>query len=252
MADAMADRRIQGFDAACLAFGLLAAVGAAPLAEADSIRVMPTVALGGSRFGLELKLDDPASKEPNDAYVAIGHEKGLRGEASIEVGFTLDPSGLVAAHDGQSGRLSFLRLTGRPGQGGTGLVVFVEQTPENTWLIGAWSWDDPTNGFVLAGRAVLPFEPARGGVPPALLPRIEVEWATASEQAGRAHGQLRLLAVAADGERALLLENADLNNASQLVSYVQLGVLAADHAPGVFGRLLLDNFEVNRIAPPLP
>lgn len=252
MADARSGRRIQGLDTALLAFGLLAAAGALPLAEADSIRVMPTVALGGSRFGLELKLDDPASKAATDAYVAIGHEKGLQGEASLEVGFTLDPSGLVAARDGQAGRLSFLRLTGRPGQGGAELVVFVEQTPQNTWLIGAWSWDDLTDGFVLAGRAPLPFEPARGGAPPALLPRIEIEWATASEPAGRAHGYLRVLSVASDGERALLLENTDLNNASQLVNGVQLGVLAADHAPGVSGRLLLDNFEVNRTAPPPP
>ena len=61
-----------------------------------------------------------------------------------------------------------------------------------------------------------------------------------------------MLSVASDGERAVLLENADLDNARQLVSYVQLGVVAADHAPGVSGRLLLDNFEINRTAPPLP
>jgi len=58
--------------------------------------------------------------------------------------------------------------------------------------------------------------------------------------------------VAGDGERALLLENADLDNTRQLVDYVQLGVVAADRAPGVSGRLLLDDFEVNRTAPPLP
>jgi hypothetical protein len=252
MADARSDRRIQGLDAARLAFGILAAAGALPLAEANSIQVTPSAALGGSRFGLELKLDDLASHRAKDAYVAIGPEKGLRGESSLEVGFTLDPSGLVAARDGQSGTLSFLRLSRRRGWSGAGLVVFIEQAPQNTWLIGAWSWDDGTDGFVLAGRAPLPFEPVTAGAPAALLPRIEIEWATASEPAGRARGYLRVLSVASDGERALLLENADLDNARQLVSYVQLGVVAADHAPGVSGRLLLDDFEINRTAPPLP
>ena len=252
MADAKSDRRVQGLDTARLAFGILAAAGAVPLAEANSIQVMPSAALGGSRFGLELKLDDPASNRAKDAYVAIGHEKGLQGEASLEVGFTLDPSGLVPARDGRPGTLSFLRLGRRRGWSGTGLVVFIERTPQGTWLIGAWSRDDATGAFVLAGRAPLPLEPVTSGAPPALPPRIEIEWATASEPAGRAHGYLRLLSVAGDGERALLLENADLDNTRQLVDYVQLGVVAADRAPGVSGRLLLDDFEVNRTAPPLP
>lgn len=250
MADARSGSRVLRLDTACLALGLLAVAGAPPRAEANSVQVKPSAALDGSGFGLELKLDDPASQEAKDAYVAIGHEKGLQGEGSLVVGFTLDPRGLVAARNGQSGLLSFLRLATRRGRGGARLVVFVEQTPQNAWLIGAWSWDDPTRGFVLAGRAPLPF--ATGGAAPVLPPRIEVEWDAASEQAGRAHGSLRVLSVAPDGERALLLERTDLRNASQLVSYVQLGVLATEHAPGVSGRLLVDSFEVNRTAPPLP
>lgn len=252
MADAGSDRRIRGLDTVRLAFGILVVAGALPLAEANSIQVTPSAALGGSRFGLELKLDDPTSGRAKDAYVAIGHEKGLQGEASLEVGFTLDPGGLIAARNGQSGTLNFLRLGRRRGSSGAGLVVFIERTPQSTWLIGAWSWDDATNRFRLAGRAPLPFEPGAAGAPPVLLPRIEIEWAGASQQAGRGRGYLRVLSVASDGERALLLEDADLDNASQLVSYVQLGVVAADHAPGVSGRLLLDDFEVNRTAPPLP
>ena len=58
--------------------------------------------------------------------------------------------------------------------------------------------------------------------------------------------------MASDGDRALLLENIELNNASQRVGYVELGVRAADHAPGVSGGLFIDNVQINRTSPPLP
>ena len=250
MAGTRSVRRVPGLNTAGLAFGLLAAAGAPGLAEANSIRVTPSAALGGSRFGLELKLDDPASNKATDAYVAIGPEKGVRDEASLEVGLTLDPGGLVAAGRRKPGALSFMRLADTGGPGRPGLVVFLEQTPVKGWFIGAWSWDDATGRFVLAGRAPLRFETARGVAVAAIRPRVEVEWAAASELGGR--GYLRILSVAANGERALLLENTDLNNATQRVGYVELGVRAADHAPGVSGRLFLDNFEINRTSPPLP
>jgi hypothetical protein len=251
MAETSSVRRASVFRTAGLALGLLLTrTGLVPQAEANSIRVTPVAALDGSLFGLELRLDDPASKTPTDAYVAIGPEKGVRDESALEVGFTLDPSGLVAASHRRSGRLSFLRLAGGPGR--AGLVVFLEQTPLNAWFVGAWSWDDATGGFVLAGRAPFRFEDTRGVGLSALRPHLEVEWAAASEPAGRAQGYLRILSVASDGDRALLLENTELNNASQRVGYVELGVRAADHAPGVSGALFIDNFQVNRASPPLP
>jgi hypothetical protein len=58
--------------------------------------------------------------------------------------------------------------------------------------------------------------------------------------------------VASDGDRALLVENTELNNATQRIGYVELGVRAADHAPGVSGKLFIDNIQVNRTSPPLP
>jgi hypothetical protein len=252
MAGMRSVRRVPGLNTAGLAFGLLAAAGVPGLAEANSIRVTPAAALDGSRFGLELKLEDPAAREPTDAYVAIGPEKGVRDEASLEVGLTLDPGGLVAAGRRKPGALSFMRLADTGGPGRPGLVVFLEQAPVKGWFIGAWSWDDDAGRFVLAGRAPLRFETTRGVAVAAIRPRVEVEWAAASDLAGRARGYVRILSVAADGERALLLENTELNNAAQRVGHVELGVRAAEHAPGVSGRLLLDNFEINRTSPPLP
>lgn len=207
--------------------------------------VTPAAALDGSHFGLELRLDDPASGRRARAFVAIGPEKGVRNETTLEVGFTLDPRGLVVTSAGGPGRLSFLRL----GRGRAGLVVFLEQIPLNAWSIGAWSWDDATGRLVLAGQASLPFADPTGG--PTVPPRVEVEWAAASRAPARSRGYLRILSVAEGGERALLLENTGLDNASQRIGYVELGVRTADDAAGVSGRLLIDNVQLTRSSPPL-
>lgn len=243
MADVRSVKRVSVSRTGRLALGfLLTGAGLVPPAEANSIQVTPAAALDGSLFGLELRL--AAWSRPTDAYVAIGQEKGVWDETALALGFLLDPSGLVATCDGWPGRLSFLRLARSPG--GAGLVVFLEQDPQNAWFIGAWSWDDALRRFVLAGRAPLQVGPY------APRPQVEVEWAAASEPAGRERGYVRILSVESDGDRALLLENSDLNNARQRVGYVELGVRATDHAPGVSGRLLIDGFQLSRTWPPQP
>ncbi len=260
MAGRCSDTKVVMARAARLVVGLSAALATSgALAGADSIRVTPRAALDGSRFGLEVRIDSRAGGPTNDAYVAVGSEKGFRDETALEAGFTLDVSRLSLGRGaGASGVLPFLRFGALPGPGPATVLVFLEQTPAGSWLIGARTWDDDARAWVLAGRAPLPPGPPpvrflpvparREGV----APRLEIEWAAASVAAGSEAGHVRMLHVRPDGERVLLFEKTDLDNGSQVVNHVRVGVVADDRGAGASGRLCLDDFEVNRLSPSLP
>jgi len=76
--------------------------------------------------------------------------------------------------------------------------------------------------------------------------RVALEWNAASESAGRAQNSLRLARFDDHGQRSLLFERVDLDNASQRVNHLQLGVRAADPGPGLAGALGFDDVAVYR------
>jgi hypothetical protein len=240
--------------AARLAIGLvmtLAAQGAWAAGQAlardraDDIHVTARAALNG-RFGLEIRPGLRAGQPARDAFVAVGPEKGFSNETALEAGFTIDVGRLSLAQDrASSGVLPFLRM-GDP-TGPANVLVFLEETPSGSWLVGALTRDDPSGALVLAGQAPLPFQKLQGSGP--LPPRLELEWKASSADAPT--GCVRVTHVHPDGSRDLLFERTDLNNGSQVVNHVRLGVLAGDRAPGISGQLFLDDFDVNRLLPPL-
>lgn len=245
--------------------------GPAPV-RANSLTVGGGAAMGGTGFGLRVTLDDPAMTAPNDAWVSIGPDKGMLGETSILGGFLLDVSGLTVGPGG----LRFLRFYDQLGAGGERVVFFLEKVSSGSWQLGAWTWDDTMAQLVLAGQGALPGpcpppaapSTAPGGLSagssfacpetgPSPVLAIEFEWqAAATPGTGRlsvfarpiaptqAFAQPTARRVAIDS--TVVLHREDLDNASQSLSYMQLGVLAAEHPAQTFGDLSLDEIAVRR------
>lgn len=257
LADRPSDTTEASLRALCRAIGLPAALLAAgTLASGDTIRVTRRPAADGSGYGLLLVVGGVGGPT-SDAYVAVGPEKGFANETTLETGFTVDVTRLsLRRGKGASGVLPFLRFGEQPVPGPARVLVFLEQTPAGAWLVGARTWDDARGGLVLAGRAPLPPGSVAAGIDPTTPrpvispPRLEIEWAAGREPAGAA-GRLRVLHARPDGERVLLFEKTGLDNAAQVVNHVRVGVVAGDHHAGAEGRLILDDFEVNRLSPSL-
>jgi hypothetical protein len=87
----------------------------------------------------------------------------------------------------------------------------------------------------LAGRAPAPA-------------RLDFEWARATAPGAR-DGYFRLFRTV-DEQTAPLFELTDLDNGSQTLNYMQVGVIAAGHRHrGISGALHLDAFQLNQILP---
>lgn len=226
------------FGGACAIGGLLALV-AAPQLFAHSLQVAPAIPSGGLTQALELHLD-----APSDAYVAIGRERGLADETAVELDLALDLSrlSLLAQGEARRGTLNFLRLA-RQADRSAQVFVFLTYQPEKGWVLGAWSWNNTNARYTLAGEAQVAADTDALTRP--LLP-LTFAWTAAATPEER--GTLRVWRRDDRGERDLLFEATDLDNASQTVNYVQLGVSAADRPTGLTGVLSFDDFAVFRLA----
>jgi len=258
----------------------LAFVGWAHQVEASSLQVTPRAAMGGTSLGLEITLEDPVRKPPQDVWLSIDPASGLDSESAVSVGFLIDPTSLSIGPEG----FAFLRLYQHFGAGGERLVLFLSQGSGGIPALGAWVWDDSERRLVLAGRGLLQLrfrgesevptsvkhgkdakKPAKGSSAQRH-PRhknsdrviaVEVEWAAATPAEP---GHLRVFVRAAkrhspythsEGRRSgrqwiRLFERVDLDNSAQSLSYMQFGVRATEHFAGTFGTLLIDEVAVLR------
>jgi hypothetical protein len=220
------------------------------LAEANSVVVTPRAALGGSSFGLEIRLEDPAQVRPSDAWVAIGPDKGLDRETSVRGSFLIDPRKLLLSarrRGAGNAHLCFLGLSEAEDWTSARVILFLERGPGRSWVIGARLWDDGLRRYVTAGRAVLaePRSPRRTSVV-----RVDFAWRAATSPEAR-DGQFQLTRTVGD-EPELLLERADLDNATQTLSYLRAGVVNSRHQrTHIHGELYLDDFSLSRTYGPL-
>jgi hypothetical protein len=255
-------------------------LGMPTLAPANDAVVSRRAAMDGSQLGLEIRVADTALSPASDAFLAFGPEAGLARETALAASFSIDVAAFALAPQGaaQPVRQTFLRLGDAPGAAGARLMVFLEQDGSGVWQLGAWSWDDATQAYVLALRVPLSSTAANPDLTRPLAPRrFELQW-----KAGTAtsRGSLRLLLestphastnVDQTGLPAgvglvrctyeepgvvlapqLIAENVELDNGQQSLSYVQLGLLASEQAPGTQGRLFFDDVEFERLLPSGP
>lgn len=207
----------------------------APDAWSHAIEARPDAALSGS-FGVELRVDDASVQAATDAYVTAGSDKGLADETSLEVVLTLDPTALqLTSPIGRAGRLPFLRLSQTNDPATARVLLELNRAPEVAWTISAWTLDEASGAFLLAGEAnLLADGEARA--------RLELRWSSSPGQPG----SLRLVREDGPGRRTVLIERKDLDNGSQSAGAVQLGTLAADPL-GLVGRLSIDDIQVSRV-----
>jgi hypothetical protein len=231
-------------------FWALPVILAGGLAEANSVVATRQAALGGSSFGLEIRLDDPARSRPNDAWVAIGPDKGLDGETSIRGSFLIDLRNLqLPSRRRGAGRphLCFLGLSQAEDWATARVILFVERGRRQSWVIGARLWDDGLHRYVTAGRAVLAQPRSRRRTS---VVRVDFEWRAATSPGAR-DGQLRLTRTV-KGEPELLFERADLDNAAQTLNYLRAGVVNSAHQRNrTRGKLYLDDFSLSRTYGPV-
>lgn len=202
--------------------------------EASSLRVLESAAFGGPQLCLEITLDDPVFVPPADAWVGLGQDKGLNDETALAVSLRLDPRRLAAPI---GAKLIFLRLAQDPVGDQVRAAAYVSRTSLG-WLLGIDAWDDGAERFLPAGLIEIPL-PRRSST---RVPRLEIRWSSGPAGGGR----LQVLRRISLSRAVLLLEKAGLDNASQKVNAVSLGVLAAEHPGGAAGLLAFDDFELVR------
>lgn len=223
------------------------------LVEANSVVVTPDAALGGSSFGLEVRLEDPAQTRPNDAWVAVGPDKGLDRETSVRGHFLIDlrrlelparPRGDAPAH------LCFLGLSQGEDWATARVILFVERVSRRSWVIGARLWDDGLQRYVTAGRAELARPRSRRRSSGSSVVQLEFAWRAATRP-GTRDGQFRLTRTV-DGEPEILFERTDLDNGAQTLSHLRAGVVNSRHQrEGTRGVLYLDDFSLSRTYGPV-
>lgn len=252
---AMGDQRgLERFGGALLAlcFVLPAATG-----EGNSIQVTPDAALGGSRFGLEITLDDPARVPSTSAWVAVGPDKGLEDETAVSGSFLIDPADVTMSEDGARNHIEVLSFFQDLGPSGIRIAFFLQRGRGGRWLLGAWVRDDAEGRLVLAGRGTLAAGPAEAPGPDSgnrrqrrrAATRIDFEWVAASAP-DAADGHLRVFRTEPGGEKAFLFERTGLDNGTQTLNHLRVGVVNRQHHfSGTSGRLYLDDFVLSRVAP---
>jgi hypothetical protein len=242
---------------------LLLAMLAGGAAEANSVTVDGRTGLGGPGFRLEVTLEDPVSTEPNDAWVGIGPDKGMAAETHVAGRFVIDPGALRLPPDSPShpSHLCFLGLSETEDWSTVRLILFLQQGPDRTWLVGARVWDDEAGGYVSVGPAPLtvgvattsrsPGTPRTPGPGPSAV-LVDFEWS--AESAPGARDGLFRLHRTVDGARELVLEHASLTSATQNVRFLRAGLVNGTHqSKGTFGRLSLDEVSLSRaFGPPAP
>jgi hypothetical protein len=227
---------------------------------ANSVAVTDRAALEGN-YGLEVTLD--ASRNSTEIWVAIGPEDGPNNEIAVQGSFLIDPEGLEASGSPRSGpdspwpgHVCFLSLAQHlDDSSGAKVLLFLEPAPQGAWQIGALLWEDsvgtwrkaPMSPLVavsieIEGNFGRPDVPRRAP-PPA---RLDFEWAAATAPGAR-DGYFRLFRTV-DEQTALLFELTDLDNGSQTLNYMQVGLIAAGHRHrGIGGALHLDAFQLSQI-----
>ena len=240
-------------------FFLVFLVGAA--AEANSVTVKGGAVLGRSGFQLVVTLEDPASVEPNDAWVGIGPDKGMAEETQVVGRVVIDPAALRMAPSSPStpNHLCFLGLSETSDWATAKVILVLERGPGRSWLIGARIWDDALASYVAVGPSVLteavpttsrsPRAPRETGPGPSAM-GVEFEWRVASAPDGE-DGVFRLFRTV-DGSRELLLESAAVANGTQTLNYLRAGVVNGAHqARDTFGTLFLDDVGLSRTFDPV-
>jgi hypothetical protein len=221
---------------------------------ANSVAVTDRAALEGN-YGLEVTLD--ASQDSTaEFWVAIGPGEGLNNEIAVQGSFLIDPEGLEASASLSPKHICFLSLAQHlDDPSGAKVLLFLEPGPQGAWQIGALLWDDsvgtwreaPVNPLITVsseiGGHLGPLNPPF--VEPAPPARLDFEWARATAPGAR-DGYFRLFRTV-DEQTSLLFELTDLDNGSQALNYLQVGLIAAGHHHrGIGGALHLDAFQLTR------
>lgn len=222
---------------------VLLLAGSTATAGADSLRVTRTASPGTRGFALEVRLDDPRRLPSEGAWVAVGEERGVQAERRLALRLLVDPSGIALTAGTKVARLGFLTLARAAGDE-TGLLQLALEWTDAGWQVVPRVRDDAQGTLVTLGRTPLALDGAHGVA-------LEVEWRAASAPGAR-DGVFALYRGGStpDAPRTLLVGREDLDNATQAVGQVRLGVAASEHSPGVAGVLRLDEFELYREAAP--
>ena len=172
--------------------------------------------------------------------------------------------------------MTFLTFYDQHAPGGERLSFSLSRSSGGPLLLQAWAWSDSQGQLVLVGSGALPegcpsAPPSTGpggGIQasrsfacdpaaPAPIAVIEFEWDAGATPGS---GSLRVFMrparadapfVHATSRRAvldgsLLFQGVSLDTGSQSLNHMELGVRAAQHAPGTFGTLRIDEIAVYR------
>lgn len=117
----------------------------AAAATANSLDVNATAKMGGTNFGLELVLLDPAVTPADRAYVAAGPSNGFSNECNLSGSFFINPQNLAMPSTIGQNHFRLLHFyKGFSSNSDVKLIVFLHKVPGSpeTWFLTAWHWDE--------------------------------------------------------------------------------------------------------------
>ena len=221
---------------------LLALALAPPPAGANSVQVTQAAALGPStsQWGLQVNLVDTVPRNPT--YVLAGPAQGFNNETTLRGSFFVNPQSVTMPNVSFQ-MVDFLDSV-NPG-GKTLLIFHLCRSPDNTWRIHVWHWNETLNGgaggfqftagafFALANNVNWKNN------------RIDFSW-TRGNPGNLTMWRTRYVNGAPDASGTIQMFSAGLPGMQNAVINFAFAGMFASHDPGTSGTLYLDEFSFSR------
>jgi hypothetical protein len=211
-------------------------------AAANTVQVTQAAKLGPntSQWGLQVNLVDSVPR--NQAYVLAGPAQGFNDETTLQGTFFVNPQNVTMPNVSFQ-MVDFLDSVTAGGK--TLLIFHLCRSPDTTWRIHVWHWNENLNG----GAGGFQFS---GGGFFALANnvnwtnnRIDFSW-TRGNPGSLTLWRTRYINGAPDASGTIQMFTASLPGMqSAVVNYAFAGMFAS-HDPGTSGTLYLDEFSFSR------